>query len=188
MKRLVLETTAPFQGLPELVAYDEGLFENEGLMIEWADREKDVEKKTDVNVISPYDQQGARRHLAAVAEHRPQDGLRVDAVMLVEALVLDRDDRVLHVRRDVAARDEDPGLRRAERRQPCPAAMAVAGVDVPELLRLLARELVQAREILGDRGHEAEEGGDRAQGAEQDQDDEQAKPADASTPGPPTLS
>jgi hypothetical protein len=27
MKRLVLESTAPFQGLPELVAYDEGLFE-----------------------------------------------------------------------------------------------------------------------------------------------------------------
>jgi len=26
MKRLVLETTAPFQGLPELVAHDEGLF------------------------------------------------------------------------------------------------------------------------------------------------------------------
>src|SRR6476620_1399457 len=53
MKRLVLETTAPFQGLPELVAYDEGLFENEGLIIEWADREKDVEKKPDGNVISP---------------------------------------------------------------------------------------------------------------------------------------
>ena len=27
MKKLVLESTAPFQGLPELVAYDEGLFE-----------------------------------------------------------------------------------------------------------------------------------------------------------------
>ena len=31
MKKLVLETTSPFQGLPELVAYDEGLFEQEGL-------------------------------------------------------------------------------------------------------------------------------------------------------------
>ena len=30
MKKLVLETTAPFQGLPELVAYDESLFEKEG--------------------------------------------------------------------------------------------------------------------------------------------------------------
>jgi hypothetical protein len=33
MKKLVLETTAPFQGLPELVAYDEGLFAKEGLEI-----------------------------------------------------------------------------------------------------------------------------------------------------------
>ena len=40
MKRLVLETTAPFQGLPELVAYDEGLFANEGLIIDWAGRDQ----------------------------------------------------------------------------------------------------------------------------------------------------
>src|SRR5207247_815864 len=39
MRRLVLETTAPFQGLPELVAYHEGLFEREGLVVEWVDRE-----------------------------------------------------------------------------------------------------------------------------------------------------
>ena len=53
MKRLVLETTAPFQGLPELVAFDEGLFEKEGLAIEWADREKGVDKTTEINVITP---------------------------------------------------------------------------------------------------------------------------------------
>ncbi len=53
MKKLVLETTAPFQGLPELVAYDEGLFEKEGLLIEWADREKGVEKKVETHVTSP---------------------------------------------------------------------------------------------------------------------------------------
>ena len=53
MKRLVLETTAPFQGLPELVAYDEGLFEKEGLLVEWADREQGVEKKVDVTITSP---------------------------------------------------------------------------------------------------------------------------------------
>ena len=41
MKKLVLETTAPFQGLPELVADDEGLFEKEGLQIEWVERESD---------------------------------------------------------------------------------------------------------------------------------------------------
>src|ERR1700689_4386191 len=38
MKKLVLETTMPFQGLPELVAYDEGLFEKEGISINWEDR------------------------------------------------------------------------------------------------------------------------------------------------------
>ena len=60
MRKLVLETTAPFQGLPELVACDEGLFAQEGLALEWADREADVEKTTEIvektteiNVISP---------------------------------------------------------------------------------------------------------------------------------------
>ena len=53
MKKLVLETTAPFQGLPELVAHDEGLFAKEGLAVEWADREKDVEKKVRTDITSP---------------------------------------------------------------------------------------------------------------------------------------
>jgi NitT/TauT family transport system substrate-binding protein len=55
MKTLVLETTAPFQGLPELVAYDEGLFEKEGLHVEWADRDQGAEKKVDVTITSPKD-------------------------------------------------------------------------------------------------------------------------------------
>ncbi|HXP94714.1 MAG TPA: ABC transporter substrate-binding protein [Candidatus Binatia bacterium] len=53
MKKLVLETTAPFQGLPELVAYDEGLFEKEGLIIEWAERGSGVEQKTQAAITSP---------------------------------------------------------------------------------------------------------------------------------------
>jgi NitT/TauT family transport system substrate-binding protein len=53
MKKLVLETTAPFQGLPELVAYDEGLFEKEGLLVEWIDRDVGVEKKTRTDITSP---------------------------------------------------------------------------------------------------------------------------------------
>ena len=54
MKRLVLESTAPFQGLPELVAYDEGLFEKEGLHVEWVDRDAGAEKKkTAADVTSP---------------------------------------------------------------------------------------------------------------------------------------
>ena len=62
MKKLVLESTAPFQGLPELVAYDEGLFEKEGLLIEWADREKGVEKKTDTSVTSQKGQNPFSSH------------------------------------------------------------------------------------------------------------------------------
>jgi NitT/TauT family transport system substrate-binding protein len=53
MKTLVLETTAPFQGLPELVAHDEGLFEREGLRIEWVDRDQGAPKKVDISITSP---------------------------------------------------------------------------------------------------------------------------------------
>ena len=54
MKKLVLETTAPFQGLAELVAYEEGLFEKQGLGIEWIDRDKDANKKeTRTDITSP---------------------------------------------------------------------------------------------------------------------------------------
>lgn len=52
MKTLRLETTAPFQGLAELVAYDEGIFEAEGLNIEWVEREH-TPRQTDVNVNTP---------------------------------------------------------------------------------------------------------------------------------------
>lgn len=52
MKKLVLETTAPFQGLPELVADREGLFAKEGLEIEWVERESE-DKSTQVNVNTP---------------------------------------------------------------------------------------------------------------------------------------
>jgi NitT/TauT family transport system substrate-binding protein len=52
MKKLVLETTAPFQGLPELVADQEGLFAKEGLQIEWVERESE-DKSTHVNVNAP---------------------------------------------------------------------------------------------------------------------------------------
>jgi len=54
MKKFVLESTAPFQGLPELVAFDEGLFEKEGLRVEFADRDAGAPpKQTEVDVTSP---------------------------------------------------------------------------------------------------------------------------------------
>ena len=58
MKTLNLETTAPFQGLAELVAYEEGLFALEGLDIKWVDRdptENNVEiiKPTAIDITDP---------------------------------------------------------------------------------------------------------------------------------------
>ncbi|CAO0830651.1 hypothetical protein SMICM17S_01493 [Streptomyces microflavus] len=50
-----------------------------------------------------------------VAVHRAQDALEVDRPVLVEAGVLDRDDRVLHVRGDVLERDHGP-VARVDRR------------------------------------------------------------------------
>ena len=46
MRKLVLETTAPFQGLPELVAYDEGLFAREGLEIAEPEHPGKAKKKS----------------------------------------------------------------------------------------------------------------------------------------------
>jgi NitT/TauT family transport system substrate-binding protein len=62
-KKLVLETTSPFQGLPELVAYDEGLFVKEGVEIAWADRDEAGIKAadtslTDVKRANPFDTHG----------------------------------------------------------------------------------------------------------------------------------
>ena len=53
MKTLILETTAPFQGLPELVAYDEGLFEKEGVTVKWADRKVRANRKAQTDIESP---------------------------------------------------------------------------------------------------------------------------------------
>ena len=51
-KTLRLESTAPFQGLPELVAHDEGLFAAEGLEIEWTKRGQDAPKIVDTSITS----------------------------------------------------------------------------------------------------------------------------------------
>jgi NitT/TauT family transport system substrate-binding protein len=53
MKKLVLESTAPFQGLAELVAHREGLFEEEGLQVEFVDRDAGVDKSVQKDVTSP---------------------------------------------------------------------------------------------------------------------------------------
>src|SRR5262249_7723069 len=54
MKKLVLESTQPFQGLPELVAYDEGLLEQGGRLVELVAREAGgIERKTERDVTDP---------------------------------------------------------------------------------------------------------------------------------------
>ncbi len=63
MKKLVLETTSPFQGLPELVADFEGLFEKEGIVVECADRDEAGIKTadtalTDVTGADPFGSHG----------------------------------------------------------------------------------------------------------------------------------
>jgi NitT/TauT family transport system substrate-binding protein len=50
MRKLVLETTSPFQGLPELVAYDEGLFAKEGVEVVWAERDEAGVKSADTSI------------------------------------------------------------------------------------------------------------------------------------------
>ena len=58
-KKLLLETTAPFQGLPELVAYNEGLFAKEGLDVEFIERGQAAPRNTNTGVtniegVSPF--------------------------------------------------------------------------------------------------------------------------------------
>ncbi len=63
MKTLRLETTAPFQGLPELVADREGLFADQGIAIDWIERDAGNNKtvNTGVNVpkgLNPFHSHG----------------------------------------------------------------------------------------------------------------------------------
>jgi NitT/TauT family transport system substrate-binding protein len=63
MYKLVLETTAPFQGLPELVAYNEGLFAKEGVTVGWADRDESGVKTvpagvSDLKEVNPFGSHG----------------------------------------------------------------------------------------------------------------------------------
>jgi NitT/TauT family transport system substrate-binding protein len=63
-QRLELETTAPFQGLPELVAHDEGLFAAEGLDVAFVRRGENAPRQadrtvTDATQVSPFGSHGS---------------------------------------------------------------------------------------------------------------------------------
>jgi NitT/TauT family transport system substrate-binding protein len=62
MKTLVVEHTAPFQALPELVADAEGLFAKEGLKIQWVDTDEGVDHKAHTDVLDPRGLDPYRSH------------------------------------------------------------------------------------------------------------------------------
>src|SRR5215212_3703488 len=62
--RLELESTSPFQGLPELVAYDEGLFAAEGLDVAFVRRGEQAPTQVDRTItnavqVSPFGSHGS---------------------------------------------------------------------------------------------------------------------------------
>ena len=67
-KKLRLESTAPFQGLPELVAYDEGLFAAEGLDIEFVRRGENAPTAVDRSMTNPEMANSFASHGSAAEE------------------------------------------------------------------------------------------------------------------------
>ena len=99
------------------------------------------------------------------------DSAEVDAAVLVEALVLDRDDRLLERRADLVAPDEDPALRSAQRGED---RAAVVRIDVSvDLLRDAAR--VAARNLPRDGRHHPECERSEAEEEENQQDGDKTK-------------
>jgi NitT/TauT family transport system substrate-binding protein len=62
MKTLVIEHTAPFQGLPELVADAEGLFAREGLIIQWVNTNEGGDRDAHTDVLNPKGLDPFRSH------------------------------------------------------------------------------------------------------------------------------
>ena len=94
-----------------------------------------------------------------VGEQRAGHAAQVDALVLVEALVLDRDDRVLHRRRDLVGGDEDAVLVVGQDRQ-----RTAAIVEQDRLLRVAELLLVlELGQVGGDRHHHPEHGRDEGE-------------------------
>ena len=112
----------------------------------------------------------------AVAQVLPDgagDAANVDAAMLEEPSVLDRDDGLLHDVRDLLGLHDDPGLVAAEHGEHA----AVRRVDVAVLVGPVARR-VELRQLARDRGHETEREGRDADETEHEEKREQAELAD----------
>ena len=114
-----------------------------------------------------------RRSAGDVHEGRAREPDRVDGAMLVEAPVLDRDDRLAHRVGDALGRHRNPVLLRAQDRE---HGLSVARID--DAVRPLLEPLrVEARDLLRDGGHEAVEHGDERERAEQQPRRDAARPA-----------
>ena len=101
--------------------------------------------------------------------------LDVDAVVLVEAAVLDRDGGLLHVGRDLIGVVQDALV--VVQQRPDLVALIVEDDRVLGLGELLL--VLELRQVLRDRHHHPEEGRDDREQAEAGQDDQQAKLLDA---------
>jgi hypothetical protein len=109
-----------------------------------------------------------------VGPHRPRDPADVDAVVLVEPLVLDGHDRLLHDRRDLVGVDQDAALRAAQR---CQDRVVVVRIDVPvDLVRDLPG--VAVRDLAGDRGDQPEAERGEAEHEKDENEREKAELAD----------
>ena len=113
-----------------------------------------------------------------VIDERARDAADVDPAVRLEALVLDRDHRLLDDPRDLFGRHDHPVLlaEHADR-------VAEVVVQVGALLVLVLRELRQRRQVRGDRHEHAEHERDEAQQQDRAQDRREAQPLQAGLAG-----
>ncbi len=117
--------------------------------------------------------------LLDVLPERARDTAHVDPVVLVEALILDRDDRLPHDRRDVLGADEDATLVAPEhRKDAAPVRRVDHRVDVGAL-----RRGVERGNLAGHRPDEAEREG---QPGGHEQDGHQRRKTTLANPAPRT--
>ncbi len=106
-----------------------------------------------------------------VADQGAGDALEVDAVVFVEARVLDRDHRVLDVRRDLPRGEQDLVLVAGQG-----ADRLARGVEDLAVLRgLVLGEVVDRRQVARDGGHHPEDHRDKPQHAEPQHNEEDAQ-------------
>ncbi len=102
---------------------------------------------------------------------RPADPLEVDAAMLVEALVLDGDHRLLDDRRDLLGGEQDAALVVGQGGE----ALAADVVDDRVLGALVLLAALERRQVLGDGHHDPEDPGDEREPGEAQQDEGEAE-------------